>query len=105
MSRIGKKELFKTLETAARMACPVLPIQKLEEFTCGKLVGMAMGTGILFKMLRDEGILSDLDYDKLDCLLSNRTLEDVMAERKAQEEMKAQMEALEKGIDLTQEQE
>lgn len=90
-----KKRLFTILKEQARVASPVLPTQKLEEFTIGKMSGIAIGTAILFQRLNEEEWITPEQLETLDCILSNRTVEDVRAERAEQEEMNRKMQELE----------
>jgi len=99
MSRINKKTLISILEKASRGSCPVLPMQKLEEFTNGKLVGMAMGTGILLKMFVEEEIITEGEYDRLNSVLSNRDIEDVLRERQDAKDLEEEMRKLEEGLE------
>lgn len=89
-----KKRLMTICRDLARNASPVLPTQKLEEFTIGKMSGVAIGTAIVFKVLSQEGYLTEEQLETLDCILSNRDVEAVRAERAEAEELNKQMEAL-----------
>lgn len=104
MSRISKRELVKVLEKLARGYCPVLPMQKLTEHEAGKLVGRAMGIGGVMRALVEAEILGMSDYDTLNAALSNRPLEDILAERKQLEELNAHVAELEEE-EITPEQE
>ena len=98
MSKKFTRAMFEVLKESARTACPVLPVQKLEEFTCGKLTGIAVGTALVFKRLAEAGYLVDSQMEELDCLLSNRDVEAVRQERIYQQELQENMTALEEGI-------
>ena len=94
MSNIKKKDLLEVLAKAARRACPVLPTQNLKEYGTGKLVGRAEGVAHLLIDLVIAEIIVEDEYTTLQCLLSNRDKEEVLAEQAAKAELEAEMAAL-----------